>query len=322
MKIIMVTPAPPRSLYGNRVTALRWIRILEKLGHRVRLSQTYGGEPCDLLVALHARRSHDAMQAYRRRFPAAPLLLALTGTDLYRDIANSPEARLSLRMATHLVTLQPLAARELPGALRAKVRVILQSAQAPPRGVHPAKRGFPVCVVGHLRDEKDPFRTAKAARALPAPSRIRILHAGKAMNAAAETRAKREMARNPRYRWLGELPRWRVRRLLARSRLMVLSSRMEGGANVISESVVAGLPVIASDISGSVGLLGEDYAGYYPVADTGALARILLRAEREPDFLETLRAQCAAREHLFRPERERDGWRNLIAGMAASEAAA
>jgi putative glycosyltransferase (TIGR04348 family) len=315
MKIIMVTPAPPRSLYGNRVTALRWIRILEKLGHRVRLSQTYGGEPCDLLVALHARRSHDAMQAYRRRFPEAPLLLALTGTDLYRDLANSPEARLSLRMATRLVTLQPLAARELPGALRAKVRVILQSAQAPPRGVHPAKRGFPVCVVGHLRDEKDPFRTAKAARALPAASRIRILHAGKAMNAAAETRAKREMARNPRYRWLGELPRWRVRRLLARSRLMVLSSRMEGGANVISEAAAAKLPVLASHIPGSVGLLGEAYPGYFPFGDTAALRLLLLRAETDSRFLAELQGHMRRLAPLFHPARERAAWRALLAEL-------
>ena len=96
---------------------------------------------------------------------------------------------------------------------------------------------------------------------------------------------------------------------------MVLSSIMEGGANVISEAIVAGVPVIASDIAGSVGLLGPDYPGYYPVGDTAALAQQMLRAEQEPGFLDELRRHCASRAALFDPARELDSWRDLLAQM-------
>jgi glycosyltransferase involved in cell wall biosynthesis len=103
---------------------------------------------------------------------------------------------------------------------------------------------------------------------------------------------------------------------MARASLVVLSSIMEGGANVISEAVMAGVPIIASDIAGSVGLLGSDYPGYYPIGDSAALAQQMLRAEQELTFFEELCRHCAARTALFDPGRERDAWRNLLAGLA------
>ncbi|HXG67357.1 MAG TPA: hypothetical protein VNO70_19795 [Blastocatellia bacterium] len=127
MKIGIITPAPPRSRYGNRVTALRWARILRSLGHRVVISQSYAGDPFDLLIALHARRSHAAIARFRRERPASPLVVALTGTDLYRDLPRSRQARHSLELATRIVVLQPAALAELPPRLRDKARVIYQS---------------------------------------------------------------------------------------------------------------------------------------------------------------------------------------------------
>lgn len=100
--------------------------------------------------------------------------------------------------------------------------------------------------------------------------------------------------------------------MIAKSRLMVLSSRMEGGANVISEALVEGVPVLASRIPGSVGLLGQDYAGYFPVGDTAALAELLRRAETEPVFYGHLRAACTKRARLFEPGRELSAWRQVL----------
>ena len=125
-------------------------------------------------------------------------------------------------------------------------------------------------------------------------------------------RAHEEEAANPRYRWLGELPRSETLRVLARSRLLVLTSRMEGGANVVSEAVVARVPVISSRISGSIGLLGEDYPGYFPVGDTQSLASLLTRAETDETFYESLEDRCAKRATLFDPARERESWANLL----------
>ena len=53
-----------------------------------------------------------------------------------------------------------------------------------------------------------------------------MTHIGSALSEEAEAQARAEAASNPRYCWLGELPRWKALRLLARSRLLVLTSHM------------------------------------------------------------------------------------------------
>ena len=308
-----MTPAPRHSRAGNRTTARRWARVLRELGHRVTVATGYEGRRFDLMVGLHAWRSHDSIVSFRQRWPGASLFVALTGTDLYQFIDSHPEDTLrSIEFADELIVLHELAHEALPAAARDKVHVMYQSAEPLPWPRKPSVRHFDVCVVGHLRDEKDPLRAAMAARALDPASRIRVLQYGQARQQRWANRAEAEMARNNRYKWFGEVPQWRVRRAYARCQLMVLSSEMEGGANVISEAIVAGLPILASAIPGSVGLLGRDYAGYFPVRDTTALKALLERSESDPKFVECLRRQCEARASLFAPERQREAWRTLL----------
>ncbi len=327
MRIGIVTPAPPDSRYGNRITALRWTRVLRRLGNRVSILQTYDGEPCDLLVALHARRSHPSIINFRRQNPAAPIIVALTGTDLYRDIRTNHLARESLDVATRIIVLQPKALEELQPSWRERTRVIYQSVEngkelTGPRGRSTKTRArnreaksngrFDVCVIGHLRAVKDPFRTAMAARSLPDSSRIRVLQVGGAMTSAMAMRARKEMTANRRYHWLGEQPRSRVRRILANSCLCVLSSRLEGGANVLSEAIVASVPILASRIDGNVGILGADFPGYFHVGDSTQLARLLTRAETSPEYLAELRAWSKSLAFLADPAREEQAWSDLI----------
>ncbi len=316
MNVRLVTPAPPGSRKGNRVTAQRWAHVLRSLGHRVAVAQEYRGGRCDVLIALHAAKSHASVVHFREKYTDAPLVLALTGTDLYDAIHTDPRARQSLELATRLVVLQPLAADELPEHLRGKVRVIYQSVE-PPRSKPPMRPGvLEVCVMGHLRPVKDPMRTALAARLLPPESRVRVLHLGAALSPEMAGLARAEEAVNPRYRWLGERPRGLALRLLSRCRLLVLTSRLEGGANVISEAVVVSVPVLSSHIAGSVGLLGPDYPGYFPCGDTEALAALLGRAETDSDFYDRLKSWCEGLRPMFDPARERQSWRDLLAELS------
>jgi glycosyltransferase involved in cell wall biosynthesis len=343
MNITLVTPAPSGSRKGNRITARRWASLLRQLGHRVVVRQDYRGERCDLLVALHARHSAAAVGAFRSAHPDLPVVLALTGTDLYEAIHTDPIARQTLELASRLVVLQPLGIEELPERLRARARVIYQSAEAPGRSAEPRRtavgppsRGgqkvplgkrhlprpglFEICVLGHLRPVKDPFRTALASRLLPPSSRLRVLHVGSALSPDMAEQARAEAAANPRYRWLGDLPRWKALRTLARSRLLVLTSRLEGGANVLSEAIAAGVPMLASHIPGSVGLLGADYPGFFPVGDTQALADLLHRAETDAAFYNSLKAWCRRLRPLVRPARERQSWRRLLGELQTGPA--
>ena len=316
MRIGIVTPAPPGSRFGNRVTALRWARILRKLGHRVSIRQKYKDEPLDLLIALHARRSFTSVQRFHEKNPTSPIIVALTGTDLYRDIGKNEQARASLDLATRLIVLQAKAFEALPRRTREKARVIFQSVELQkPRSVR-AEAGrrstFDVCVIGHLRSIKDPFRAALAARLLPRESRVRILQVGGAMSETMAKRARKEMRINPRYHWVGERPRRRVLEMLRHCNLCVLSSKIEGGANALSEAIVASVPVLASRIPGSMGILGEDCPGYFAAGNAHELAELLRRAETDAHFLRDLRRRGRKLAPLFNPKREQRAWAALM----------
>lgn len=306
MHIQIVTPAPEGSLNGNRRTAERWATALRHLEHDVRITTSDDGLHADLLLALHAYRSADSVRVFRERSPEQPIIVTLTGTDVYRDQLTHPDVvGSSLMAADVLIGLHDRIADDLPPNFHRHLVTVHQSAEAPPEITTPDPQRFDVCVIGHLRDEKDPFRAAQAVRSLPDASRLRIVHAGRAHSEEWGARARQEMGVNPRYTWLHEVDQERVHELMGRTRAMVISSVMEGGANVVSEACVAGLPVIASDIPGNIGLLGEDYPGYFPARDTTALRHLLLRIEDDEAFLDQLRQAVRQRAHLFTPDAER-----------------
>ncbi len=296
MKIALVTPARPGTRTGNRHTALRWAAFLRAAGHRVRIGTEWDGQPADVMLALHARRSYASIKA----FPG-PVILALTGTDIYHDIHHSAEARESLGIADRLIVLQPKAGEELAR----KVYVVVQSSST--RLHHrPVKGKFRVCVIGNLRAVKDPLRTL---RALPHVSRdLEVVQLGELLEPEFEPKTT-----DPRYRWLGGVPHGRALRWLASSHAMVISSRMEGGANVVCEALRIGVPVLASRISGNVGLLGERYVGYFRVGDERSLARLIEKA-MDKAFYGKLKSQVARLHPTVAPRSEA---RALLATFAS-----
>jgi putative glycosyltransferase (TIGR04348 family) len=312
LRILIVTPESPRARRGNGVTATRWARLLRGLGHRVAVAQDWRGNRCDALIALHARRSADAIARFRSERPDDRLIVALTGTDLYRDLPRNAEARRSLQLAWRLVVLQPLALDELAPDARRKAHVIYQSATAPPGSERPVRRRFEALLLAHVREVKDPLVVVRAAGRLDRSGRLRVIHYGGVADRGLAERLSRAAARTTRYEWRGEVPRWRALRALVRADALIVSSRLEGGANVVSEALACGVPVLASRIPGSVGLLGADHPGYFPVGDHRALADLLWRLEVDGVFLEELRARSAALRQLADPARERAAWVALL----------
>jgi putative glycosyltransferase (TIGR04348 family) len=300
-RLFIVTPAGAGARNGNRHTALRWAALLRSRGHRVRVALDWHGEPCDALIALHARRSAESIARYAQT--GKPLVVVLTGTDLYKDLPDSAAARRSLELADRVIVLQEAALAELDRATRRKARVVYQSADPRLRRAPPADR-LRVCVIGHLRAEKDPLRTVAALALLPAAMNVEVLQIGAALDPALGKAAESWMAREPRYRWLGALPHRRALGWLARSHLLVVSSLMEGGANVIAEAARIGAPVLASRVSGNLGMLGRHYPGYYPLGDEAALARLMARAASDRAFLGKLDHALRSRRHLFAPAAE------------------
>lgn len=316
MNVLLVTPAHAQLHTGNRTTAERWAQILRELENRVHIAHDWPDpnlreNDYNLIVALHARRSFPALERFHQAHPDVPVVVALTGTDVYQDIASSPQTKQSLGIASRLVVLQPQAIDAIPAHFRTRCRVIYQSAESASPDP-PDPNVFRVCVLAHLRAVKDPLRAAFAAHDLPADSHVEVAHAGGVLDSELARDVEGEQRSNPRYRWLGELPRERALRLLAGSHLLALTSFLEGGANVVSEAIAAEVPILSTEIPGSVGILGADYPGYFQVGDTGALRALIQRAEADSAFYADLKRRVRDLKPLVDPERERQSWLALL----------
>ena len=285
------------------MTALRWKEFLEQKAYAVRISQAWSGKPTDLLIALHAFRSHASIALFKKAYPDKPIALIMTGTDLYRDMPSHPEVIQSMQMADAIVVLQSAALDLIPNKLKKKSQLIHQSVK-PILRKPLLKRDFLVSVIGHLRAEKDPFCIARSLAFTLPESNLRTVHLGKAMSSEMRKQALSYSKRLKHYQWLGELSHAKTLQVLSRSHLMVISSIMEGGAHVVSEAIAIGVPVIASDIPGNRGLLGDDYPAYFPVGDANALAKLLQKAETSPTFYQSLVRHIRARQKYTRPASE------------------
>ena len=312
-EIVIVTPALAVANNGNWQTAQRWAGMLSA-DYRVRLAAQWSQGDESVMVALHARRSADAIAAWRRTHPQRPLVVVLTGTDLYRDIAHDAKAQASLALADRLVVLHSLGVRALPEALRSKAVVCVQSS-TPRQTLAKTQRHLRALMVGHLREEKSPQTFFDAALALRSRADIRLDHIGAPLDAALGARARALGAQLPHYRWLGGLPHAATRRRIQAAHLLVHASQMEGGAHVVIEALSSGTPVLASRIDGNVGLLGPDYAGYFDWGDVAGLVALLQRCRDEPAMLPLLARQCAALAPAFAPAREQARLRALIASL-------
>ncbi len=308
--LCLVTPALAGANNGNWQTARRWARFLAA-DYRVRLCSRWDGRPADAMLALHARRSAESIHAFARAHPHRPLVVALTGTDLYRDIAVDADAQRSLALAWRLVVLHERAPDDVPPAFRDKAVVCFQSTAALPPLPKPV-RHLRALMVGHLRDEKWPQTLWAAAALLRQRTDIRIDHIGAPLDPALGAAAQACAAACPQYRWLGGLPHGQTLRRIRQAHVLVHASRMEGGAHVVMEALCRGTPVLASRIPGNVGMLGADFGGYFPPGDAQALATLLQRARDEPAMLPALRAQGDRRAPLFDPAHERATLRRLM----------
>ncbi len=303
--VAIVSPYLADANNGNWRTAHRWQSLLK--GRFKTIVQNawplVPQQTVDAMIALHALRSADSARRFRDQYPGKPLIVALTGTDLYRDLASSAKAMVTIAMADALVVLQEDAIAHVPREYRHKTHVIFQSAKQ----LIPARKAMgklDCVVVGHLRCEKDPETIFRLVEAIPDNGPLRILHIGAPLDAKLAARARALAARHSHYHWANALPHGLARAAIKRAHVLIHPSIMEGGANVIVEAIMSGTPVIASHMSGNIGMLGADYPGYFPVGDVNALWSQLSRCASDANFLMRLKVACATRENLFTPETE------------------
>ena len=319
-RILIICPYTQAANNGNWQTAQRWATMLGER-YEVTIAQDWDGHHCDAMLALHARRSAPAIARWAQaktsnntsaNTHAIGLGVVLTGTDLYRDIHVDASAQASLNAAQILLALQERAPAALPLACSHKARVIFQSTQVSPfqdaaNKIDLGRKNFRVVMVGHLRTEKAPETLFAAAHFLRSHAAMSFVHIGAALDPELGAAAQACALANPNYQWLGGLPHQETLAQIQQAHLLVHASHMEGGAHAILEAVCAGTPVLASDIDGNIGMLGDDYAGYFKVGNAGSLVDLLLQcsADFPNDTYRRLEQQCDQRAPLFSPAAEK-----------------
>lgn len=311
LRAIVVTPAARGSRSGNRTTALRWAVLLRRCGLSVAVRERWDGEPADLLVAVHAVKSRDSVLAHEAAFPCAKRVVLLAGTDVYPTFAPDADTLRALQVADAIVTLQPMAQLALPKALQHKVHTIVQSATAVAGAIR-AERGLTVCLLAHLRAVKDPLLPFAALAHVPQDLDVTVTLAGKPLDAELGRQAAAWSTQDQRAIYVGELDRVAARRLVAESRLLVVPSTAEGGANVISEAIAAGTPIAATRVPGNVGLLGGDWPALFAAGDATGLGRLLTElATDRTRYAKLVRATTALQE-MVSPATELARWRHVL----------
>ncbi|OYY63506.1 MAG: glycosyl transferase family 1 [Burkholderiales bacterium 28-67-8] len=308
--MLIVSPALAAANNGNWQTASRWARLLRS-SCRTEVIGAWSGQPCDVLIALHARRSAASVEAFTAAHPTRPCIVVLTGTDLYRDILTDATAQASLQLATRLVVLQEQGLAALPAPLRDKACVIYPSV-TPRQPAPPPQRALHAVWVGHLRAEKDPLTLLRAATRLVHRQDIRIDLIGSVLEPALADAVQGALRDVPRLRWLGPRPHAQTRARIQRAHVLINSSVMEGGAHVVMEAVQSGTAVLASRIDGNVGLLGAAHDGLFAPGDDAQLAGLIERTRDDAAFLARLRSQGAGRSALFEPAAEQRALHQLI----------
>jgi putative glycosyltransferase (TIGR04348 family) len=317
--ICIISPGLATANNGNWQTAHRWRQMLSSDSHveiMLQWDDATGSKPFDAMLALHARRSADSIAKWSTKFPDKLIVLALTGTDLYRDIVVDPLAQQSLKLAHRLVVLQDMGPKSLPAEFQSKCQVIFQSTPRR-KSVQKTTSKLRALMVGHLRSEKSPETYFAAARALAHRSDIVLDHIGAPLDAELGEQARQLAAEVPTYRYLGEQTHAQTRARIARAHVLVHPSRMEGGAHVVMEAVMSGTPVLASRIDGNVGMLGADYEGYFDCGDALQLTKTLIECregQNQPsNKLDQLARQCIHREKLFEPLAEKTALLRIVA---------
>lgn len=328
MRLLLHVPLARGSTRGNWITALRWTKILSDLGHTVRTvdPSEYASvvhKSYDALIALHARRSADAIELFRIAAPRSQVIVALTGTDLHIDLtghgADYRSVTNSLAVADHIVLLEPEGLKQLEPSLRSKCVVIYQSTEIPKLSRQSHAACFKISLLAHLRAVKDPFLIIRAVELLPSSSKATVIHAGEATSPEWRNEAVRWTQRCPRYEWVGALPHLNAMQLLANSHVTVLTSRHEGAPSVFSEAARQGIPMLSTRIPASVGILGPSHPGLFEIDDALDLAKLIDKAETNKKFYHELCGASAALEHRLSPQAEQNAWNALVNRVARGQ---
>jgi len=250
---------------------------------------------------------------FREACPNGKVVILITGTDLYESLpAGSELGQRALLEADRIVVVQEAARLRLPEEVREKTVVIAASLDPIEIKAEANATPFAISILGHPRPVKRPFMVIEEVAKHPEWNEVEVWQIGEALDEESSQEGAAWLKKDSRYRWFGGLPREEALALCAKSSLTVNSSILEGGANAVLEAVTMGVPVLASRIEGNVGLLGEDYPGYFEEGELGEVLERIIGGEMDLDEWVRLASE---RLPLFSRETESTSWLELLADL-------
>lgn len=312
MNFLILFPDNKKAVTGNFCSALQYERILESLGNNVELINKYDNQEAEVLIAINADKNNSDIRKFHTDNPKSKIILILSGTDIYPFPSN--RAIDSMEISNVLVLLQSQAFNQVPEKYRKKSSVIHQSIERLKLDSQALKSDseFKVVLISNIRPVKDPLIAPRACQMIPASSKLKITHVGYCLDSKFEDLLFKESKNNDRYEWIGGRSVLETRTILSQSDLLLITSQHEGAGRVVGEAVQLEVPIISTNNDGVMGVLGEEYEGYYPVGDVEALTALLIKAEKDKSFLEHLNLQCKNKKTLFSVEEETKSWSDII----------
>lgn len=311
MKINICTGYSLDSPKGNTVTAKRIERLLCSAGHDATARQTDTPPPADVQISLHAFKTAAASTAFKNQNPDGRLFVYLTGTDLHGGIDQRPDlADRVLGLAERLIVAQPACLSDLPEKWRSKTTVIYPSIELPDLPAVEMPKVPLFTNVGHLREVKDSHQMFRALQMIRDDCMAMSL--GVALDRSDGQQALIHQRQDKRYHWRNDCDRSEALAWMSNSVATINSSFSEGGANSVLEAIHLNVPVLASDIAGNRGFLGDDYGGYFQSADTASLAALMQKCLNDRAFVDHLKQQLQNRRPLFTADQEVASLKRLL----------
>ena len=316
MNILILYPDNKNVITGNLCSALQYQKILQGLGYSVDVDFKYTGQRAEVLIAINAAKKNSEIIEFKARNSNAKIVSVLSGTDIYPEPLEKTIE--SMKLSNALVALQPDGLLKVPECHRGKTFLIYQSVESIINVSSPMEHisEFRVTLIANIRSVKDPLVAPNACKLLSISSKIKIIHIGYCLERNLGVILSKESESNERYNWIGGLNELDTRETLSQSDVLLITSIDEGAGRVVGEAIELGVPIISTRNSGVLGLLGDNYEGYYPVSDSNLLSKMLMRAESDPNFLQSLYEQCQSKAHLFSPEVEKQSWSQLISKIS------
>ncbi len=309
LDVLIYSPYHTDDVAGNTVTAQRLARQLgeseeEKWAVKIITPQDELVQ-ARCLIVLNAWRSRQVIERFQEKNPEASVVIILTGTDINHEKIHDDqwEVRQTMAKVDRLVVLQAEAVKNLPVELKSKCEVILPSVNLPPGLKHQGSEGgqFRVILAGRFRPEKRPELVLAACRDLPSNTELSLEWYGAMTSDQAA-----------HFSWKGEVCQQELWQEIALSDAFLNASSEEGGANAVCEAIALGVPVIASRISGNIGLLGRCYPGYF---EEGELSSFLEKVSQDRVLYGEMKAAVIERQPLFDDRQESQAWRSLVRAL-------